>query len=79
MSKIISIQSQALSSLPSDHKSWKERTEQGVGFRRSLVMGVQGLQGQIGMLELEFSVGRLGPGDLKRVSGELKSLMFRAA
>lgn len=46
--------------------------------RRALVAGTQGLLGQIGMTDLEISVGRLGPGDLKRISVELKSLMFRA-
>ena len=31
------------------------------------------------MVDLEISVGRLGPGDLKKISGELQSLMFRAS
>lgn len=75
----MSIQSQALLSPPSDRGSWAALAEQGDGQRQSLVGGVRGLFGQIGFVDLEISVGRLGPGDLKKVNGELKSLMYRAA
>lgn len=75
----MSIQAQALSSPPSDRKAWAALTEQGLQSRQALVGGLQALGGQIGFIDLEFSVGRLGPGDLKRINRELKSLMFRAA
>lgn len=76
---MMSLQSQALASRPSDHKTWAEITEKSYTSREVLVAGTQSLLGQIGMIDLEVSVGRLGPGDLKRINAELKSLMFRAA
>ena len=78
MTKTLSIQSSALSTRPSDHTSWAALTEQGYASRQGLITGARGLLGQIGMIDLEISVGRLGPGDLKRISRELQSLMFRA-
>lgn len=65
--KLISLQSQALSSRPSDHKSWSALASQGTALRRGLIAGSQGLTAQVGFVDLEVSVGRLGPGDLKKV------------
>ncbi|TFK38741.1 hypothetical protein BDQ12DRAFT_712685 [Crucibulum laeve] len=76
--ELLNIQSEALKSRPSDRKAWAELNAKGNGYRQALAAGTEGLLGQIGMIDLEFSVGRLGPGDLKKISGELKSLMFRA-
>lgn len=76
---MLSLQSQALKSLPSDHKKWAELTNKSHAMRQALVAANQGLLGQIGMTDLEFSMGRLGPGDLKRLSEELRSLTFKAA
>ncbi|KAG6910622.1 hypothetical protein DXG01_009131 [Tephrocybe rancida] len=79
VSQILSYQTKALESTPSDHENWAELTKSGQASRQTLLTGTQGLLGQIGMTDLEFSVGRLGPGDLKRISNELKSIMFRAS
>lgn len=79
MMKILSVQSSALSAQPSDHAAWAALTEEGAASRQGLLAAGQGLLGQIGMVDLEVSVGRLGPGDLKRISSELQSLMFRAS
>lgn len=69
--------SQALSSRPSDRATWESFTQKGGNLRRAVIGGTQGLLGQTGLLDVEFSLGRLGPGDLRRISGEMKSLMFR--
>ncbi|KAG6817295.1 hypothetical protein H0H87_010637 [Tephrocybe sp. NHM501043] len=79
MSQILSHQTKALELIPSEHENWTELTKLGQGARQLLLAGTQGLLGQIGMIDLEFSVGRLGPSDLKRISNELKSVMFRAS
>ncbi|KAG5220608.1 membrane protein [Salix suchowensis] len=71
--------SQALSSRPSDRAKWESFTQKGGNLRRAVTGGTQGLLGQTGLLDVEFSLGRLGPGDLKRISGEMKSLMFRTS
>jgi hypothetical protein len=78
MIKTLSIQAATLSAQPSDHAAWAALTDQGYATRQGLITASQGLLGQIAMVDLEISVGRLGPGDLKRISGELQSLMFRA-
>ncbi|KAG5640425.1 hypothetical protein DXG03_008703, partial [Asterophora parasitica] len=77
--QMISYQNQALESNPSDAGNWDELTDLGYAARRKLVAGTQDLLGQIGTIDLEVSVGRLGPADLKRINAEIKSLMFRAA
>jgi hypothetical protein len=79
MEKTLSVQSSALATQPSDHAAWAALADEGYASRQGLLAAVQGLLGQIGTVDLEFSVGRLGPGDLKRISGELQSLMFRAS
>ncbi|KAF7311860.1 hypothetical protein MIND_00196700 [Mycena indigotica] len=35
--------------------------------------------GRIGLIDLEISMGRLGPGDLKRIAPEIRALGFRVA
>ncbi|KAF8060806.1 hypothetical protein FPV67DRAFT_1673642 [Lyophyllum atratum] len=78
MSQILIHQSEALNSVPTDQKNWAEIMERGQAARQKLVAGTQTLLDQISMVDLEISIGRLGPGDLLRISTELKSLMFRA-
>ncbi|KAG6889035.1 hypothetical protein C0992_006603 [Termitomyces sp. T32_za158] len=79
LSKILTYQTKALESLPSDHATWTELTTLTQATRQRLLASTQGLLGQIGVVDLEFSVGRLGPGDLKRISQELKSIVFRTS
>ncbi|KAF4566563.1 hypothetical protein EYR36_011994 [Pleurotus pulmonarius] len=77
--QMLGLLSQALSSRPSDRTTWESFTQKGGNLRRAVTGGTQGLLGQTGLLDVEFSLGRLGPGDLKRISGEMKSLMFRTS
>ncbi|KAG6901993.1 hypothetical protein C0995_005793 [Termitomyces sp. Mi166 len=79
LSKILDYQTKALESRPSDHATWTQLTSLSQAARQKLLASTHGLLGQIGVVDLEFSVGRLGPGDLKRVSQELKSIVFRAS
>ncbi|RDB27383.1 Uncharacterized protein C57A7.05 [Hypsizygus marmoreus] len=79
IAQIMALQSKSLNSRPSDRKVWDKLTDESYTSRQTLIAGTQGLLGQIGMTDLELSVGRLGPGDLKRICVELKSVMFRAA
>ncbi|KAG6849761.1 hypothetical protein H0H93_005443 [Arthromyces matolae] len=79
ISYLLEYQSKLLQSTPFDHENWAELTELSQSARQKLFAGTQDLQGQIGITDLEFSVGRLGPGDLKRVNGELRSIAFRAS
>ncbi|TFK67683.1 hypothetical protein BDN72DRAFT_87052 [Pluteus cervinus] len=76
LAQITAIQNEALASKPSDHQKWASITESGIEVRKRLIGGVQLLLNQIGLIDLEISVGRLGPSDLKRINKELKSLMF---
>ncbi|KAF5376953.1 hypothetical protein D9615_007250 [Tricholomella constricta] len=77
--QILSYLSRAVESVPSDTKNWAEITDLGYAARQKVVTGTQDLLGQISTTDLEISVGRLGPADLRRISRELKSLMFRVA
>ena len=77
--ELLSLQNEVLKSRPSDRAAWARATARANGFREALIRGTQSLLSQIGTIDLEFSIGRLGPKDLKKVNAELKSLMFRAA
>ncbi|KAG5725819.1 hypothetical protein E4T56_gene2441 [Termitomyces sp. T112] len=77
--KILDYQTKALESTPSDRATWTQFTNLSQAMRQKLLASAQGLLGQIGVVDLEISVGRLGPQDLKRISQELKSIVFRAS
>jgi hypothetical protein len=79
MLELLSLQNEVLNSRPSDRAAWTRATARANGFREALIRGTQSLLSQIGTIDLEFSIGRLGPKDLKKINAELKSLMFRAA
>lgn len=44
-----------------------------------LIAGFQGLEGQIALVGLEFSVGRLSAADLSEINKLLKSLTIRSS
>ena len=46
-------------------------------LRANMVAAVQGALAQVGMLDLEMSFGRFGPGDMKKISSKLKTLTAR--
>ncbi|KAF4584596.1 hypothetical protein EYR38_001825 [Pleurotus pulmonarius] len=75
--EILGLLSQALSNRPSDRATWESFTHTGTNLRQVVTKGAQGLIGQTALLDIEFSLGKLGPSDLKKVSGEVKSLMFQ--
>ena len=47
-------------------------------LRTALTAGVEAVTGQLKLIDLDVSVGRLGPADLKRINAELKYIMFHA-
>jgi hypothetical protein len=73
------MQSEALSSVPSDREAWRDITSRGNELRDKLTAGTDVLLKQIGLINLDFSVGRLGPADLHEIETKLRSVMFRAA
>ncbi|KAJ3509935.1 hypothetical protein NLJ89_g4949 [Agrocybe chaxingu] len=72
------LQSEALTVAPSDHAKWEEMNARGTELRGKLLEGLEELTQKAGLIDLDCSLGRLGPADLKKISAELKSMMFRA-
>ncbi|CAA7266340.1 unnamed protein product [Cyclocybe aegerita] len=72
------LQNEALSTRPSDHEKWEDMDARGAVLRTRLIEGVEELVQRIGLIDLDSSLGRLGPADLKKFSAEIKSMMFRA-
>ena len=48
------------------------------GLRASHVQGVNGLEGKVGMLQLEVTRGQIGAGDLTRVFQKAKEIGARS-
>ncbi|KAF7318664.1 hypothetical protein HMN09_00378100 [Mycena chlorophos] len=79
VSAILAVQSAALHTQPSDHAKWAEGAAKSSAARGGLSAGLAALGAQIGLIDLEISMGRLGPGDLKRLAPEIRAVGFRAA
>ncbi|KZT59231.1 hypothetical protein CALCODRAFT_450301 [Calocera cornea HHB12733] len=62
---------------PSDTDAWQETRDSVGATARNMIEATQGLMGQTGMVDLEVSRGRLGPGDLKAVGGKMMGLASR--
>ncbi|KAF9527115.1 hypothetical protein CPB83DRAFT_856773 [Crepidotus variabilis] len=75
--ELLRLQGQALQLQPSDHETWRELYAKVSEVRLELIQGADSLSSQLGLIGLDFSVGRLGPEDLRRMLGELRSLFFR--
>ncbi|KAF8798312.1 hypothetical protein BYT27DRAFT_7177807 [Phlegmacium glaucopus] len=75
---LLRMQSEALSSVPSDRETWKDITSRANEVRGKLTEGTDALSKQISLINLDCSVGRLGPTDLRQMNTKLKSAMFRA-
>ena len=71
---LLKLQDDVLATVPSDHKKWAELAEKGYALRSAHAKGVNALQGQIGMLQLEMSRGQIGPGDLTKIFNKAKEL-----
>ncbi|KAJ7447940.1 hypothetical protein B0H11DRAFT_351668 [Mycena galericulata] len=74
---ILSLQATALAARPSDHARWAGVADKVTAARTGLGAGLAGLSALIGLIDLEVSVGRLGPGDLKRIAPEVRGLGMR--
>jgi len=62
----------------SDRSKWQEVATQSFSERQDVLSGSKSLLDQVGFIDLEFSVGRLGPGDLNRLGKEIRLLTFKA-
>ncbi|KAK7008046.1 hypothetical protein R3P38DRAFT_3211693 [Favolaschia claudopus] len=76
---LLSLQSEALKTRPSDHKAWEGLAGKITAARLRFGASLAGLHAQIGLIDLEISVGRLGPSDLKRLALEVRAVGFRAS
>ncbi|KAJ6613973.1 hypothetical protein B0H10DRAFT_2436246 [Mycena sp. CBHHK59/15] len=79
---ILSLQSTALASLSdtaSPPAALSALTAQVAAARQTLAGGLAALVNQIALVDLEASVGRLGPADLKVLAGEMRALGLRAS
>ncbi|KAJ7250170.1 hypothetical protein B0H12DRAFT_1121038 [Mycena haematopus] len=76
---LLSLQSTALGTPPSDHKAWDALAGKIAGTRMAFGGALAALTAQIALIDLEFSVGRLGPGDIKRLAPELRAVGLRAS
>ncbi|PPQ76063.1 hypothetical protein CVT24_006853 [Panaeolus cyanescens] len=76
--ELLTLLNDSVSTSPSDHDKWQELADRGNEVRGRLISGTENLLGQIGLIDLDTSVGRLGPDDLKKVCGELKGFLVRA-
>ncbi|KAF9043705.1 hypothetical protein BDZ89DRAFT_943304 [Hymenopellis radicata] len=74
---ILNLQVESLSIDPGDKKGFADLFQRGQVARAMLVGGYEGLQGQIALIDLEPSVGRLGAHDLKEINKELRGLTIR--
>lgn len=75
---ILSLQDEVLRTSPTDHEKWGELAKKAQGLRSAIVGGMTGLEGQLGMLQLEITRSRMGAGDLTRVFAKVKALGGRA-
>lgn len=72
---LLAVQDSVLtSSFPLDGEEFASKVQKGKDIRRGIVAGVQGILGGIGTIDLEISVGKLGPGDLKEISSKILAL-----
>uniref|UniRef100_A0A8H7YBR5 Putative ER transporter 6TM N-terminal domain-containing protein n=1 Tax=Psilocybe cubensis TaxID=181762 RepID=A0A8H7YBR5_PSICU len=75
---LLRLQSETLALRPSDHEAWTKLNARGTQLRTSLVAATDAVSDQLKLIDLDTSIGRLGPADLKKINLELKSIMFRA-
>ncbi|KAJ7083884.1 hypothetical protein C8R44DRAFT_862351 [Mycena epipterygia] len=76
---ILSLQATALDTRPSDREAWAGVGGEAASARAALGGGLAALSGHIALIDLEVSVGRLGPADLKRLAPEVRGLGLRVA
>ncbi|CAK5272819.1 unnamed protein product [Mycena citricolor] len=76
---ILGLQGSVLSTDPTDQETWSGIAAKAATARAGLAGGLAGVGAQIGMIDMEISIGRLGPTDLKRMVSELRALGFRVS
>jgi hypothetical protein len=74
----LQLQEQVLQTKSADHDKWSELAEKLRALRTGQIEGINGIGGQIKLLELEISRSRMGPGDLAKVFEKSKELCVRA-
>jgi hypothetical protein len=74
---LIELQAKVLATDPSDVAAWSELTSQANQLRTAAAETLVALQGQIGLLEMEVSRGRLGAKDLKALIVKSRGLLGR--
>ncbi|KJA27441.1 hypothetical protein HYPSUDRAFT_131287 [Hypholoma sublateritium FD-334 SS-4] len=76
---ILRLQSDALSLTPSDTEMWAQMNAKGTLLREQLIRAANEVNTQLKFINIDTSIGRLGPSDLRKINAELKSIMFRAS
>ncbi|KAF8152843.1 hypothetical protein K438DRAFT_1863917 [Mycena galopus ATCC 62051] len=76
---LLSLQATALGLQPSDHKAWDAVTGKIDATRTAFGGALAALNAQLGLIDLEISVGRLGATDLKRLAPELRAVGLRSS
>ncbi|KAJ7328509.1 hypothetical protein DFH08DRAFT_884074 [Mycena albidolilacea] len=76
---LLELQATALATRPSDHKAWDALAGKIASTRTSFGAALAALNAQLGLIGLEFSVGRLGPGDLQRLAPEMRAVGLRGS
>ncbi|KAJ6459650.1 hypothetical protein C8R45DRAFT_553978 [Mycena sanguinolenta] len=76
---LLSLQSTALGTPPSDHAAWDALAGKISATRTAFGGALTALSAQIALIDLEFSVGRIGPGDVKGLAPELRAVGLRAS
>ncbi|KAH8835968.1 hypothetical protein DL96DRAFT_1576232 [Flagelloscypha sp. PMI_526] len=64
---LLDLQKKLIQSDPDDLDNWKALLDQSLPLQRAIVLSAQELKMQVGFANLEISVGRLGPEDLKKL------------
>ncbi|KAH8835963.1 hypothetical protein DL96DRAFT_1576215 [Flagelloscypha sp. PMI_526] len=74
---LLDLQKQLITSDPKDLDNWKALLDQSLPIKRAIILGAQELKGQVGFANLEISVGRLGPEDLKKLQKRMELFIPR--
>ena len=74
MQSLLRLQDQVITTLPSDKDKISELSAMAHALRSAHVQGVNALDGQMAMLQLEITRGQIGPRDLARVFEKAKQV-----
>jgi len=75
---ILRLESTVLKTVPSDHSTWSKLTMSGQAIRMRFVQDTNALLSQLGLIGIDWSLCRLAPADLRRISAQLKNVLFGA-